>query len=241
MTRRNWTREELFQALRLYFETPFGRLDQRNPEIVALAVRLQRTPSAVAMKLSNLASIDPVVRESGRVGLTGASSADRAAWADFTSSWAAAVAETEPAEASIVVQTEMIAEGKRRIGQPFFRRAVLSNFDSRCCATGIAEPRLLIASHIAAWADDADNRLNPANGLCLAATIDRAFDAGMLTVDERMCWLVSEALRDHRDPTTQALFAPLAGQQVRQPVKIRLSEAMLARHRTLAMQEFAYG
>ena len=35
--RTNWTREQQLLALRLYLRTSFGRLDQRNPDIVALA------------------------------------------------------------------------------------------------------------------------------------------------------------------------------------------------------------
>ncbi len=35
---------------------------------------------------------------------------------------------------------EMVVQRK---GQDFFRRAVLANYESRCCVTGITETRLL--------------------------------------------------------------------------------------------------
>ena len=69
----------------------------------------------------------------------------------------------------------------QRVGQDFFRRAVLANYEETCCITGIADPRLLTASHIKPWGKDSDNRHNPANGLLLSATLDRAFDRGLIS------------------------------------------------------------
>ena len=65
----------------LYCQLPYGRLHARTPEIIALAARLGRTPSSVAMKLVNFASLDPIQQQRGRVGLKGASAGDRAMWA----------------------------------------------------------------------------------------------------------------------------------------------------------------
>ena len=56
-----WTRQQLKLAFHLYCQLPFGRLHRRNPEIVDLAELLGRTPSAVAMKLVNFASLDPAI------------------------------------------------------------------------------------------------------------------------------------------------------------------------------------
>jgi len=58
-----WTRGELLLALNLYFETPFGKQHRGYPPIIELAERLGRSPSSVAMKLSNLTSLDPAERE----------------------------------------------------------------------------------------------------------------------------------------------------------------------------------
>lgn len=236
----NWTRDQLFLALRLYFETPFGKLHHSNPDIIALAARIGRTASAVAMKLSNFASLDPKIVESGRKGLSGASAADRAAWADFTSDWTAAVMATEPAFQPPTTATEIEALQKRRVGQDFFRRSVLANFDNQCCATGMAQPRLLVASHITAWADDPHNRLNPANGLCLAATHDRAFDTGLMTLDSDWRWQVSRVLLVEADPATTSLFGAVAGKKMRLPTKISLSTDLARQHRERAMQQFRY-
>lgn len=80
----NWTREQLLIAINLYCQLPFGKFHQGNPLIIATAAKIGRTPSALAMKLSNLASLDPDITGSGRKGLAGASQLDRAIWAEFS-------------------------------------------------------------------------------------------------------------------------------------------------------------
>ena len=55
-----WTREHFLIALNLYCKLPFGKLDQRNPIIKEVSAKMGRTPSSLAMKLSNFASLDPV-------------------------------------------------------------------------------------------------------------------------------------------------------------------------------------
>ena len=52
--------------------------------------------------------------------------------------------------------------------------------------TGIREPRLLRASHIKPWAkcDTDDDRLDVYNGLLLAAHLDAAFDAGLISFSD---------------------------------------------------------
>src|SRR5687767_2260538 len=78
--RNDWTRDQLLMALRLYMRTPFGKLHGKNPDIIALAKKIGRTPGALAMKASNFASIDPKLN---RKGLANASFADHAIWAEF--------------------------------------------------------------------------------------------------------------------------------------------------------------
>jgi len=84
-----------------------------------------------------------------------------------------------------IVQTQV------RIGQNFFRKAVLSSYNWQCCITGLTLPRLLVASHIIPWRDDSSNRLNPKNGLALSMLHDKAFDIGLITINENMTIRVS--------------------------------------------------
>ena len=79
VSRRGWTQPEIVAAVELYLRTPFGRIDQRNPEIADLARRLDRTSGAVALKMANLASLDTTL---DRRGMANASALDRRVWAE---------------------------------------------------------------------------------------------------------------------------------------------------------------
>jgi hypothetical protein len=71
----------------------------------------------------------------------------------------------------------------QRVGQDVFREALLSYWGGCCAVSGVADPRLLRASHIKPWAKcetDAE-RLDVYNGLLLAAHLDAAFDAGLVS------------------------------------------------------------
>lgn len=70
-----------------------------------------------------------------------------------------------------------------RVGQDIFREALMDYWGGSCAVTGVIEPRLLRASHIKPWArceTDAE-RLDVHNGLLLAAHLDAAFDAGLIS------------------------------------------------------------
>ena len=66
MATNRWTKEQLKLAFHLYCQLPFGKLDMRTPEVIRLATLIGRTPGAVAMKLSNFASLDPAIRGNRR-------------------------------------------------------------------------------------------------------------------------------------------------------------------------------
>jgi hypothetical protein len=70
-----------------------------------------------------------------------------------------------------------------RVGQSFFRQALLEYWNGRCPLTGIADPALLRASHIVPWSDcESDElRLDVHNGLLLSALWDATFDAGLIS------------------------------------------------------------
>lgn len=82
----------------------------------------------------------------------------------------------------------------RRVGQDVFRDALLAYWGGSCAVTGVAEPRLLRASHIKPWRDcesDAE-RLDVYNGLLLAAHLDAAFDAGLISFTDDGAILIGE-------------------------------------------------
>ena len=78
---RRWTREELLVVLNLYEKLRFGQFHSRQPVIIEVAEKMRRTPGRLAMKLSNLASLDPNFQARGIAGLKGASNLDKAVWA----------------------------------------------------------------------------------------------------------------------------------------------------------------
>ena len=63
-----WSKEQIKLAFHLYCQIPYGRIYGRNPEIVALSKVLGRTSDAVAMKMLNIASLDPAITSTGRSG-----------------------------------------------------------------------------------------------------------------------------------------------------------------------------
>ncbi|MFB0873905.1 MULTISPECIES: HNH endonuclease [unclassified Sphingobium] len=255
--RKRWSEEETVLALYLYFQLPFGKLHSGNPEIQQLAAALGRSSSSVAMKLCNFASLDPKITESGRKGLDGASKLDRTTYAEFgqdwtglvaraESMWATQVEHGEPAPASTRLKDKVSefrfepyqgasttqALVNQRVGQDFFRRAVLANYEDTCCITGIANPRLLTASHIKPWGKDIENRHNPANGLLLSATLDRAFDRGLITVDQNRRIHVSRQLRESQSRETREFFQQFDQASLRPAKRFDPDPAFLDWHNT---------
>lgn len=203
----NWTRPETLTALHVYLQLPFGQLHQRNPKIKQLSGWIGRTPGSIALKLVNLASLDPAIVASGRSGMGNASALDKKIWAELQTNWdhmaMAAAHEYESLADSNGVQADkdLLDEapfsedvlaiergGTRsaivqvRINQARFRKAVLASYNATCCISGLQHEKLVIASHIVPWSEDTQNRLNPQNGLCLSALHDRAYDQGLITV-----------------------------------------------------------
>ena len=75
-TRVPWSRDELVIVCGLYFTLPFGRMHARNPRIKEVAGLMGRSPSSIAMKLVNFASLDPSQRARGIKGLANHTRAD---------------------------------------------------------------------------------------------------------------------------------------------------------------------
>jgi len=110
------------------------------------------------------------------------------------------------AEVAELGATETDRIVRQRIGQAYFRNALLDYWDNRCPLTQIREPALLRASHIVPWAECTSNaqRLDVHNGLLLAAHWDAAFDKGLVSFDNDGRALIKPDL----DPAVFALLAP---------------------------------
>lgn len=77
--------------------------------------------------------------------------------------------------------TTVLRLADARLGQGKFRDDLFSYFEGACAVTGLAISELLRASHIKPWTvSNNRERLDPANGLLLAAGVDAAFDRGYI-------------------------------------------------------------
>lgn len=109
--------------------------------------------------------------------------------------------------------TEREAMIKARVGQGDFRKALIARWGS-CSVTGFRLPEVLVASHIKPWSrcDTRRERLTPDNGLLLIPTLDKLFDSGLISFDDRFRIMISPKLR----PGDQSLLNVHAGLQLRQ-------------------------
>ncbi|WP_420550732.1 HNH endonuclease [Litorivicinus lipolyticus] len=69
-----------------------------------------------------------------------------------------------------------------RVGQGYYRQAVLKKFDRKCAVTGLDAEELLIASHIVPWRESNDTeRLDENNSLLLSPAYDALFDKHLIS------------------------------------------------------------
>jgi putative restriction endonuclease len=243
----HWTEDELLLTLHLYCRTAFGKLHRHNPDIIQLANIIGRTPSAVAMKACNFASLDPALSQKG---LHGASKADRALWNAFMQN-ATDIAEqaealyetrvaTNPPDLTITETpftlptgpTEIIREVKTRRVQSFFRKAVLESYNNRCAISGLAIPELLVASHIIPWSENESRRADPTNGIALNALYDKAFDRHLISFDEELRLVVSPKLKaKSEDAVIQEYFLEKEGKVLEMPSRFLPDVEALRGHR----------
>lgn len=244
-----WTRDQRLIALNLYCKLPFGKLHKGNPIIKEVAAKMGRTPSSLALKLCNFASLDPVLHARGIAGMSGASREDKSIWDEFNANTSALGPQSEellhdllavktdqeldlldhdqiqlePSRDLITPNgpTDATATVKVRRGQQFFRQSILSAYGVRCCISGINVPRLLVASHIKPWGKFPKERLDPRNGLCLSNLHDAAFDNGLVTLDEKLKVVLSERLRSYfPQAALESNFVPYEGVTIRLPERL---------------------
>lgn len=212
-----WTKEQLILAVNLYSKIPFGQMHASNADVNELAGLINRSPAAVARKLGNFASFDPKLKERGIKGLTNASKLDLEVWNEYMENWEEQffegeklLAKKKQTSVEKVYQADLEnlpkVQGQererlimQRVNQYHFRKIVLTNFNNRCCITGIQMLDLIVASHIVPWSKDKGNRLSPQNGLALNALHDRAFDKHLITVTEDLKIKVSSQFYRQKD------------------------------------------
>lgn len=227
-----WSEDEVTLALYLYCQIPFGRCTHRDRDVQELARLLDRTPSAVALKLGNLGRLDPTLKARGVSGLSHGAAIDRRVWEQYRNDWEALVERSRAILAGRGAElqtgperdlrplalpkgpTQTESAVKTRLKQGFFRRAVLSSYDHACCVCRLQVPQLLVASHIIPWSKREDTRVDPANGLAMCVIHDRAYDVGLMTVSPDHRIRVSAHLRESSHTIVRTVFGAYEGREI---------------------------
>lgn len=244
---RLWTRNELKLAINLYCKLPFGRLHRLNPEVVNLANLIGRTPSSVALKLVNFASLDPSLKARGIKGASNASKSDNEIWNEFFNHLDTLPYESEKLLAHLehttveklnqISEEELPKEGrereqvvKARVNQVFFRSSILAAYNNTCCITGINQPEFLIAGHIRPWGVDKKNRLNPRNGIAINALHDKAFEAGYITITPEYKIKISTVILKQKNQYVTDYFGKYENQKIILPSRFLPDRDFLKYH-----------
>ena len=233
--RRNWSWEDTLAAFALYFYLPSGQQTKQNKDVIALADAVGRTPSSVALKLGNIKAWDPMRRGKG---LAHGSKLDAHVWEEYDAKGNELMEQAvslldarlggtnaEGDEVGYLLVNvpeghDRIVEATTRVNQSYFRNSLLENYNHQCCFTGMAIDTLLMASHIKPWAaSDSREKVSPDNGLLLNALHDRAFDQGLMTIDERMRIRVSSTVP--RDGSYNDWLWSFDKREMRLPTRMR--------------------
>jgi len=249
-----WTREELILAINLYCKIPFGRIHNRNPEVINLANLIGRTANSVSYKLVNFASLDPSLKARGIKGAVNASNLDKEIWHEFFNHWDILPYESEKLLAKIenttveklnqIPDSELPKEGKTReqivkvrVNQSFFRASILASYNNTCCITGIRQPELLIAGHIKPWGIDEKNRLNPQNGIAINGLHDKAFENGLITITTDFKIKNSSLLKKlKKEESIQNFFLKYEDQSIILPSRFLPDKEFLQYHNDIKFQ-----
>ena len=122
-----------------------------------------------------------------------------------------------------------------RSNQNVFRKMILEIYQSSCCITGLNIPTVNRASHIVPWAEDEAYRMNPANGLCLSATYDAAFDRYLISLDDDYRVILSSGIKEYATrQSVKDYFLNIEGQKIQLPQRFAPNKALLERHRKKA-------
>lgn len=243
--RKAWTREEVIIAYALYCVTPYHKIS--NPkQYIRVAAIMGRSSTSLAMKVCNLASLDPMYTQSGRKGLSKCTILDKAVFDEFQHNWSALSGQAEQLLGIPIFEIgeekhlhldqqrkKHFSEISHKTARKFFRKAVLASYDYTCCISGLAIPELLIASHIKPWevSDEKTERANPANGLCLNAFYDKAFDQGLITVDPRLrIWVSPKAQKTYTDEISAQWLYHIQGESMMLPKRFRPLRELLQYH-----------
>ena len=83
-----------------------------------------------------------------------------------------------------------VGEARLRVGHAALRRLTLANYRGQCALCDTRDPRLLVTSHVARWADRADARGKLSNTICFCAFHDQLFEHGYFGMEDDLRLIV---------------------------------------------------
>jgi hypothetical protein len=95
---------------------------------------------------------------------------------------------------------------KIRIGQNVWREKVLERYGWECAICSLPIKELLDAAHIKSWAEYPDYRLDPNNGIALCVLHHRAFDKGLIKINQNGEIECSDTLLSNQHDTIKLYF-----------------------------------
>lgn len=250
---KNWNSIELTLTLNLYYKIPFSKINYKHAEIIKLASVINRTPSAVALKLVNFARLDPALKARKISGMKHGAKTDVEIWHEYYGDLEGLAYKSETIIAEYKNKPIEITSGidlvslpkvgkerealiKVRVNQQFFRSAILASYENKCCITGLNIPSLLVASHIIPWSKDEKNRMNLSNGLCLNPLHDKAFDLGLITITPSYEIKLSASLHKSSNSTAKEFLLQFDAKTINLPYKYLPDKKFLEYHNSNIFQ-----
>jgi len=219
---KKWTDEDTLHVLSYYVSTN-GSYDY----IPLIAKQLDRTIGSIKMKFGNFDSLNP---KKG-VGLPHTSKQDVRIWDEYHENWE--MLSNFILDSDLYTNDELfegesnIEEGftkerivKTRVNQSVFRKGVLNAYNGQCCITMLSEANLLIASHIKPWSESTPKeKLDISNGLCLNVFHDKAFDKGLITINQDYRIQISNRIDKLKIPASiyELYFSTYDGKRINLP------------------------
>lgn len=231
-----WTREETIVAFNVYCKIPFKSSSKTHPMIIKYANLLNRTPSALNMKIGNIGRLDPDLKRQGISGLVHGAKMEEEVWKEFRENPEQLAYESEKIISKLqgksiekIIDTNDLPQGKereiiikQRINQSFFRMTVLSSYNNRCCISGIGN---------IGWSENTANRTNPQNGLCMNSFFHKAYDKLFIAISPDLTIIISdELLQNTVDNKFRKYLECINGEKIIMPNKFLSKKEFLQVH-----------
>lgn len=126
---------------------------------------------------------------------------------------------------------------KRRVGQGYFRNAVLANCGNTCLISHCRTPELLEAAHIVSWSAGEADRLTIGNGIALNPFFHEAYDKNFMGISPDGTVEFAESLKQRSTEFWDNFLEPLERDKDRFRYKDSDKQEFLSLH----YQEFRAG